>query len=86
MGYNTSVLILNDTLNVIDNDPGFSKRLVDAICQLRHGKQVQIQSGIVAVETHHNDGYSVVAFGGNTATVLSESLTPYGSEDFKVRI
>jgi hypothetical protein len=78
MGYNTSVLILNDGLNEIENDPEFGKKLVAGILQVQRGKPVTIPVGgfanpVVVVETHHADQNVVVAFGGNYVKVLGNA-------------
>lgn len=87
MGYNTSVLVLNDAVDMIAKDPHFGRKLYEAVLSLSRGKQVDVpahsydEKGAVrgvhcnaatVVETHHADGVSIVAFGQNCATKLSE--------------
>jgi hypothetical protein len=86
MGYNTSILICNDQLHLIREDVEFGKKLYDAICQLSRGAQVEIPGhGATAVETHHANGYSFVAFGANKAIPFGP-LYPYGDEDFNISL
>ena len=86
MGYNTSVLILNDNLHEIEKDQEFGKKVSRAVSGLRFGEPKIIFPQTTIVETHHASGYSVVAFGENNATVLSPSVFPYGNEDFKLKL
>lgn len=83
MGYNTTVVIYNDSLHDIESDPEFGKRLVTAILE-QHGKDsvTVIAKGAkgsstaaaVVVEQHHADETSLVAVGGNTAAVVHTQL------------
>jgi len=75
MGFNTTVLILNDRLSDIEKDP---EKFVKELSLMAGGGRAQgpaphdfhaaSQSGII--ETHHADQTSVILVGGNTATVL----------------
>ena len=76
MGYNSSVLILNDRLYEIEQDKEFGKNLARAISELSIKKMVRFGPQVTAVETHHADGFSVVAFGGNTAYHLGTTWCP----------
>lgn len=80
MGFNTTVLVLNDALHEIANDPKFGEKLVAAILHLQVipgpldvsvGNHVNAAS---AVETHHADGVAIVAVGGNTAATVGNPL------------
>jgi len=84
MGYNTTVVILNDALGDIANDPDFGRKLADAILRQsgnRHevvnatsispGGTVRRSSmAAIVVEQHHADETTLVAVGGNTAAVV----------------
>lgn len=80
MGYNTTVVVYNDALGDIENDPEFGKNLAIAVREawnlgrnLRgngYHDTVNIRAGnhanaAVVVETHHADEMVVVAVGGN---------------------
>lgn len=88
MGYNTSVLILNDCTEGIRTDPELGEKLAQAISQVGRSdeRDGQVTVGLhsvrpngagtiycnplTVVETHHADMNSIVAFGGNCATLL----------------
>lgn len=78
MGFNTTVVVLNDALHHIAADPDFGKKLADAISRLSTvppGEQINVSAGnhctaAYAVETHHADNTVLVAVGGNYATVI----------------
>lgn len=83
MGFQTSLVVLNDALSYIEEDQDFGRKVSQAC--LRAGSRgiglkrpIDIdarrpQGGVhcnaaSVVETHHADGQVLVAFGGNTAT------------------
>ena len=79
MGYNTTVVVLNDALSEIAADPLFGKRLADAIRAAWEGKPVDVAAhgthsihcnAALVVETHHADREVTVIVGGNTARVV----------------
>jgi hypothetical protein len=80
MGYNTTVIVLNDALGNIEEDPEFGYNLARAIMRLGvpHGNRpVDVSSkghcnAASAIETHHADRYIATAIGGNTAIVLGD--------------
>lgn len=82
MGFNTSMLILNDCLSEIEQDPELGKKISQGVGMLARGEQVNIttvggkcrSNGITLVETHHADTDTVVMFGGNRAQVLSNAV------------
>jgi len=72
MGYNATVVVMNDALGDIENDPNFGKNLVAAILQVsnRNGKIVDVVAGshgnaAHVVETHHADQTAIITVGGN---------------------
>lgn len=71
MGYNTTVLVLNDALDQIASDPHFGKKLVFAISKLGMGRgPVDVSAGnhanaATVVETHHADLSTLMLIGGN---------------------
>ncbi len=70
MGYNTTVVVLNDALDVIEKDPTFGKRLAQAIGAYQQGTRVDIHAGnhgnaAHIVECHHADSTVVITVGGN---------------------
>jgi len=81
MGYNTSVIVINDALNDIKNDPEFGKNMVKAIQKLslpseyRHRSELDVNArghcnAASVIETHHADQTALVAVGGNYGNCL----------------
>lgn len=82
MGYNTTVVVLNDALGEIAEDAEFGRRLADAIRAVRHGEKISVAAygthGIhcnaaLVVETHHADHSVLVSVGGNTGKIVPEA-------------
>lgn len=75
MGYNTTVVVLNDALDQIENDSDFGKNLAAAVRKVIHGKPVDVSAGNHAnaacvIETHHADIIVPVLVGGNYGETL----------------
>jgi hypothetical protein len=77
MGHNTTILVLNDALDVIEKDPEFGKKLCDAIRKVGNGRRGPINvpvgnhaNPVTVIETHHADQTALIAVGGNNATVF----------------
>lgn len=74
MGFNTTVVVLNDGLSCIEEDRDFGKNLVAAIRQVPIGggnEPIHVGSGnhanpVTVVETHHADHLCAILVGGNT--------------------
>lgn len=74
MGYNTTVVILNDAIHQIKDDPEFGKNLHDAVLGLALPEKYRsryVPSGhhcnaAEVIEHHHADGIKLVAVGANT--------------------
>lgn len=72
MGYNTSIVICNDSLHDIEQDPNFGKKLVTAI-----RRQFSVQkplvfgpSGTVIGQAHMDNHFSVLV-GDNTGKIIT---------------
>jgi hypothetical protein len=70
MGFNTTIVILNDALHELEKDEGFSTRLLSATLRLsvKEPQDVSIGNHVNAcqvVETHHAGGVVPVLVGGN---------------------
>lgn len=101
MGFNTSMIILNDCLGDIEKDPDFGKKVSQAVSSVDtqrylseeagrpfHGVDVSAGCSVNAatvIETHHADGTSIIAFGGNMGLNMG-LFYPYGAEDEEIRI
>lgn len=77
MGYNSTVIVLNDALGDISRDPQFGQRLKKAILEIsiRPGPidvsaispsgNIYVNAASV-IESHHADSMHLIAIGGNT--------------------
>ena len=79
MGYNTTVVVLNDALGNIERDPDFGKNLARAVGQLWSPghKPIDVSSlghcnAATVLESHHADRYVATAIGGNMGVVLGD--------------
>jgi hypothetical protein len=79
MGWNTTVVVINDALDMIRDDPEFGRRLYDAVLKVQRGKPVDVAAhskrGIhcnaaTVIETHHADHDVLVKVGGNYGEVV----------------
>ena len=79
MGWNTSVVLYNDSLHMIRDDPEFGRRLHDAAVQAIRGEHVDFcthsprggsASAGMVIETHHADQTALIAVGGNYGNCL----------------
>lgn len=86
MGWNSTLVIMNDGLHVIKDDKDFGTKVYNAVNQLNISK-IPIDAGPYAraIEQHRADGTALIAVGGNTGVSLGE-FYPYGSEAFEVRM
>lgn len=81
MGYNTTVVVMNDALHEIREDKDFGRKLYDAVTMLslEVGKPQHVSAGChgnaaTAIEQHHASGHAIVAVGGNTGTVIGHAF------------
>ena len=73
MGYNTTVVLVNDALDQIATDKEFGAKLADAVRSLSGrapGTRIDVSAGnhcnaAHVVETHHADQTTVITVGGN---------------------
>tara|TARA_R110002126_G_C10490983_1_gene504918 strand:+ start:151081 stop:151428 length:348 start_codon:yes stop_codon:yes gene_type:complete len=97
MGYNSTIIVMNDALHEIKEDKDFGAKLSAAVQKLSLGRGiigdhgVDISSGghcnaATAIESHHADGIAVVAVGGNCATVLGMSWGNHLGKENKLRV
>lgn len=76
MGFNTTVIVLNDALDDIERDPEFGKKLSRAIQHMSiSDRPVDVTASnhcnaASVIETHHADGTVIVAIGQNTGDVV----------------
>lgn len=74
MGYNTTVVVMNDALGMIEGDPNFGKNLARAIAEVGRGKPVDVPASngrgvhcnaATVIESHHADYDVYVRVGQN---------------------
>lgn len=88
MGFNTTVIVLNDALSDIERDPEFGKKLAAAIRHIgaycpKGGVNISARGHVNAatvVETHHADSNTIVVVGGNQATQIGFSFGDHDPE------
>ncbi len=90
MGFNTTVIVYNDALGAIENDPEFGAKISRAASSAMYGGPVDIPSGnhcnaAVVVDCHHADEVRVYAIGANHAKRLGEG-TYLGYRDDEEKI
>jgi hypothetical protein len=84
MGWNTTVLILNDALHEISHDPDFGKKLESGILRVGgRGEATDVCAGnhvnaVRVIESHHADDTVVVKVGGNIGYVMGAT---YGGRE-----
>jgi hypothetical protein len=79
MGWNTTVVVLNDALSFIENDPEFGKRLARAVRASVNSKDCPVRvsagnfsSAALVIETHDADYEATIKVGGNTGRVMGK--------------
>lgn len=76
MGYNTSVIVLNDAISNIRKDKDFNQRFADAVSQkIMRDKPIDVSAGghvnaVRIIETHHADIIRPIFVGGNIGNVI----------------
>lgn len=99
MGYNTSVVVMNDSLDAIAKDEFFGKKLADAITLVacrsadriynndRNVSALGHCNAVTVIESHHADYTHLIAVGGNYGTDLGfVGGYTHHTEDAKVRL
>lgn len=87
MGYNTTVVIMNDALEAIGRDHEFGKNLRQAILKAVSAKECPVRVGSLGhstaakvIETHHADVDVLVRVGGNQGVVVETMMRQQKSE------
>jgi len=90
MGFNSTLIVMNDALEQIREDQNFGRKVAESINSLSASdRQVTINSGdhynaATVVETHHADGLAVIVVGGNQAQILSQYVGNYRSSELEI--
>ncbi len=69
MGFNTALMVLNDRLDEIRNDPHFGRRVSDAVMEACHRKEKHFGS-FSMLPTQHADTVQVISVGFNSINLL----------------
>lgn len=92
MGFNTSVLILNDALHSLDDDLEFGPRLKRAIQEV-WGRTASIDVRIgnhvnacQVIETHHADHYVPVLIGGNCGIPILGTYLSWATKEPELKL
>lgn len=96
MGWNTTIVVMNDALHAIARDSKFGEKLERACLMAVDGESVDVGANpdgtesyyvnaATVIETHHADGTALVAVGGNMGVNLGVFYA-YGEEDKDVRL
>lgn len=84
MGWNTTVIVLNDAIDMIRDDPNFGKNLYYAVLACQRGEQQDVPAyayrdgqvrgvhvnAATVIEQHHADDTAIVAVGQNCGTKI----------------
>lgn len=73
MGYNAVLVVLNDNLCEIENDPEFGRKVAKAIrafSRLRPDRIPPITGQTQVLSVEHADTVQIVAVGGNSGRIL----------------
>lgn len=92
MGFNSTLIIMNDCLNEIKNDKNFGEKVHNAIIRYdsMNKKGIDISSGCcvnaaTVIDCHHADGTSLIAIGGNYGTIISPYVYGYSHHTEKAK-
>ncbi len=90
MGFNTTVVVLNDALGSIERDTTFGATLASAIKQAAIERPVHVHAGghgnaATVIESHHADTLIPVLIGGNKGLEL-KTYVPWNAEDPELQL
>lgn len=90
MGFNSTLVVLNDALGEIENDPNFGRNVAKAIMEMgaypKPGQHVDIVAGhhgnaATVVDCHHADSSALILVGGNYGTVVQPHACGWDHEN-----
>lgn len=80
MGFNSTILILNDNLHLISKNPNFGEQVSDQLALHCSNKQYPYAiGGFKVIAQHHADAVSIILVGGNTSRVIGMKSRGDGS-------
>ena len=87
MGYNSTIVVMNDSLHAIAEDKEFGQKLASAIQKLSLGRgSVDVSAGChvnaaTAIESHHADFMVPVLVGANYGRELKEGSVGWSHDE-----
>jgi len=88
MGWNTSLMIMNDALNSLETDKDFNRKLHSAILRMGGSPQRPIDvaigghvNGCLVIESHHADQCIPILVGGNHAWPIEKCSVRWSAAD-----
>ena len=89
MGFNSTVLILNDRLHEIENDQDFGKKVADGIREFGYANKYNktyITGQTEILSCQHASENAIIAVGGNCGTQLGTVFGTHHKEEDKLDI
>ena len=93
MGFNTTVLILNDALGSLEKDPNFNKTLHNAIIRMggSNDKPIDVPignhaNGGLVIESHHADQCIPILVGGNYGWPINNCYVHWNASDPELKL
>lgn len=83
MGWNTSMVILNDHIGSIENDPDFGKRVASGVRRMggEPTTPIELPHGTLLIESHHADHCVPILVGGNYGWLLEKCFVRWSAAD-----
>lgn len=86
MGYNTTIVVMNDYLSNIKDDSEFGKKLADKVIAAAREKPLDVSAGgavnaATVIESHHSSHYVPILVGGNHGKVMEGIYIGWDVED-----
>jgi hypothetical protein len=72
MGFNTAMVVLNDHLSAIENDPHFGRRVSEAVRDVYGRRQPNWDTSFTVLPSEHADFDQLVVVGGNSIRRMTD--------------
>tara|TARA_Y100000310_G_scaffold209426_1_gene210052 strand:- start:9656 stop:9982 length:327 start_codon:yes stop_codon:yes gene_type:complete len=74
MGFNSTLIVLNDRLHEIAETPDYGKQVADAIQMHGYDHRKPYVVGTEVITVNHADITNIIASGGNHASVMMQTM------------